>query len=83
MVLQRQCNLKQWNNAMTDCISLIELVSFLNQTIYKPGPFCRKSQNKSFFFSCIQNHNVRPICSVFSFLVLTEYSLLLGGKKNN
>lgn len=35
MVLQKQYNLRQWNNAMTDCISLIQLVRFLNQTIYK------------------------------------------------
>lgn len=35
MVLQKQYNLRQWNNAMTDCIRLIQLVRFLNQTIYK------------------------------------------------
>lgn len=35
MVLQKQYNLRQWNNAMTDCISLIQLVRFPNQAIYK------------------------------------------------
>lgn len=36
MVLQRQYNLRRWNNAMTECISLIQSAGFLNQTIYKP-----------------------------------------------
>lgn len=36
MALQKQYNLKQRNNTMTDCISLIQLVTSLNRTIYKP-----------------------------------------------
>lgn len=51
MVVQKQYNLRQWNNAMTDCISLIELARFLNKTIYKLQYFVEKPQNKSFFFA--------------------------------
>jgi len=52
MVLQKQYNLRQWNNTMTDCTSLIQLVRFLNQTIYKFGErLVGKPQNMSSFFA--------------------------------
>lgn len=45
MVLQRQYNPRQWNNAMTDCISLMQPVWFLNHTIYKPEQHCGTPRN--------------------------------------
>lgn len=62
MVLQKQCNLRQCNNTMTDCIRLTQLVRFLNQTIYKLKLAAgTPPQNKSSFFAiapcfnCIKN----------------------------
>lgn len=56
MVLQKQYNLRRWNSAMTDCISLAQLVRFLNQAIYKlrlamETPFA----TTPFFLSCARN----------------------------
>lgn len=48
MVPQKQYNLRQQNNPMTDCMSLVQLVRFLNQTIYK---LWKPPQNKSSFFA--------------------------------
>lgn len=82
MVLQKQYNLRQWNNAMTDCISLVQLVRFLNQTIYKLEHCCGNPQNKSSFFFAItpfgssvdRTNALHFFLKVFLFLQLSLYN---------
>lgn len=78
MVVQKQYNMRQWNNAMTDCISLIELARFLNKTIYKLQHFVEKPQNKSFSFVAALLFS----CLILSLTLLSaddcvQYSMLL------
>lgn len=51
MVLQKQYNLRRWNNATTECISLIQSAGFLNQTIYKPEHAVETPTTTALFFA--------------------------------